>query len=40
MKIAVALTARPSYAKIKPIVSALLARGVDVSLLACASSLL
>ena len=40
MKIAVALTARPSYAKLRPIIEALLARGVDVSLLACASALL
>ena len=40
MRIAVALTARPSYAKIKPVLSALVARGADVTLLACASALL
>lgn len=40
MTIAVVLTARPSYAKIKPVMAALLARGVDVQLIACASALL
>jgi UDP-hydrolysing UDP-N-acetyl-D-glucosamine 2-epimerase len=40
MKVAVALTARPSYAKLKSIIEGLLALGVDVTLLACASALL
>lgn len=40
MKIVVALTARPSYAKLKPVLDALVARNADVTLLACASALL
>src|SRR3990167_9826074 len=40
MRVAVVLTARPSYAKLKPVLSALVARGVDVQLIACASALL
>ena len=40
MKIVVALTARPSYAKLKPVLDALTARSADVTLLACASALL
>lgn len=40
MKIAVALTARPSYAKLKTIIEGLIAVGADVTVLACASALL
>lgn len=40
MTIAVVLTARPSWAKLQPVVLALLARGVDVQVIACASALL
>lgn len=40
MRVAVVLTARPSYAKLKPVLAALCARGVDVQLIACASALL
>ncbi len=40
MRVAIILTARPSYAKLKPVIRALLAQQVDVQLLACASALL
>ena len=40
MRVAVVLTARPSYAKLKTVVSALLARHVDVQMVCCASALL
>lgn len=40
MRVAVIVTARPSYAKAQPVIAALLRRGVDVQLLACASALL
>lgn len=40
MKIAIIITARPSYARIKTAITALIARGVEVHILACASALL
>lgn len=40
MRVAVIITARPSYAKAKTVIAALCRRGVDVHLLACASALL
>ena len=40
MCVAIIITARPSYAKAKTVIAALLARGVDVQILACASALL
>jgi UDP-hydrolysing UDP-N-acetyl-D-glucosamine 2-epimerase len=40
LRVAIIVTARPSYAKAKTIIAALLARGVDVQILACASALL
>lgn len=40
MRIAVILTARPSYSKLKPVIAALLARDVDVQMICCASALL
>jgi UDP-hydrolysing UDP-N-acetyl-D-glucosamine 2-epimerase len=40
MRVAIVLTARPSYAKLQPVIRALLARQVDVQLIACASALL
>lgn len=40
MRVAVILTARPSWAKLQTVVAALVARGVDVQLIACASALL
>lgn len=40
MRIAIVLTARPSYAKLKTVIAALVARGVDVQIIACASALL
>jgi UDP-hydrolysing UDP-N-acetyl-D-glucosamine 2-epimerase len=40
MTIAVIITARPSYARIKTVITALIARGVEVHILACASALL
>lgn len=40
MRVAIILTARPSYAKLKSVIAALLARGVDVQVIACASALL
>ncbi len=40
MRVAVILTARPSWAKLSPVVGALLAKGADVQLIVCASALL
>ena len=40
MRVAVILTARPSWAKLSPVVGALLAKGADVQLVVCASALL
>lgn len=40
MRVAVILTARPSYAKLQTVIAALLKRSVDVQLIACASALL
>lgn len=40
MRVAVILTARPSYAKLKTVVAALVARQVDVQMICCASALL
>lgn len=40
MRVAVILTARPSYAKLRPVIAALVARSVDVQLIVCASALL
>lgn len=40
MRVAVIVTARPSYAKLKPVISALVSRSVDVQVIACASALL
>ena len=40
MRVAVVLTARPSYAKLKTVIVALLARHVDVQMICCASALL
>lgn len=40
MKVAVIVTARPSYAKLKTVIAALLARQVDVQMICCASALL
>ena len=40
MRVAVIITARPSYAKAKTVIAALLGRGVGVQMLVCASALL
>lgn len=40
MRIAVVITARPSYAKAKTVIQALVKRGADVTIFACASALL
>jgi hypothetical protein len=40
MRIAIVVTARPSYAKVQTVIGALLKRGAEVHLLACASALL
>ena len=40
MKVAVIITARPSYARVKTAIQALVTRGVEVTILACASALL
>lgn len=40
MRVAVIITARPSYAKLKTVIAALVARGADVQIIACASALL
>lgn len=40
MRVAVILTARPSWAKLEPICRALIAQGDDVQIIACASALL
>ena len=40
MRVAVILTARPSWAKLSPVVGALVAHGVGVQLVVCASALL
>src|SRR5262245_48741776 len=39
-RIAVIVTARPSYARVKTAILALLARGAEVHIIACASALL
>jgi UDP-hydrolysing UDP-N-acetyl-D-glucosamine 2-epimerase len=40
MRIAIVVTARPSYAKVSTVIGALLKRGAEVHILACASALL
>lgn len=40
MRVAVILTARPSWAKLSPVVGALVNRGVEVQMIVCASALL
>jgi UDP-hydrolysing UDP-N-acetyl-D-glucosamine 2-epimerase len=40
LRIAIVVTARPSYAKVQTVIGALLKRGAEVHLLACASALL
>lgn len=40
MRVAVIVTARPSYAKLRPVIAALSKRSVDVQIVACASALL
>ena len=40
VRVAVVLTARPSWAKLSPVVADLVRRGVDVQLIVCASALL
>lgn len=39
-RVAIVITARPSYAKLKTVIAALVERGADVHIIACASALL